>query len=194
MKVVISRGNSKIGGVPNVSLTPGESCRKDVPCFTDGCYAKQSFLRYPNVRTAWGNNLKFAREDLLGFMDQISEYCWAMEGNLFRWHVAGDVLNQSYADEMILIAKLHSWISFLCFTKRYDLNFSHRPKNLHVVLSTWPALTLPKNKELPFAWLEGDVRIPKDQYYFRCPGNCEACEHICWDKLDKDVHVVFPKH
>lgn len=194
MRLVISKGNSKIGGVPNVSLPPGESCRKDVPCFNDGCYARTPMRLYPSVRKAWSGNLEYALADMTKYMDDISDYCALNKPKRFRWHVSGDILSQEYLDEVISIALDYPWIKFLCFTKMYHLDFSGKPKNLHIVLSTWPTLTLPKNHELPWAWIEKDIRIPADQHYFRCPGNCAECKHICWDKLDKNVHVVFPKH
>lgn len=193
MRVTISKGNTKIGGVPNVSLTPGVSCRENAPCFTDGCYAKKA-LMYPAAREAWANNLEFAEADLTGYMDGISSYLATTKSKLFRWHVAGDILSQKYYEEMVFIAQVYPGMSFLCFTKRYDILFLNKPANLHIVLSTWPAMTLPKDKDLPWAWLEGDVRIPRDQHYFRCPGNCGDCGHICWEKLDKDIHCAFPKH
>ena len=34
MHVHIAPGNDKLGGIPNVSLTPGEACGRGVPCHT----------------------------------------------------------------------------------------------------------------------------------------------------------------
>lgn len=43
--VHVSEGNSKLGKVPNLSMTPGESCGYPV-CYSDGCYALRPYRMY----------------------------------------------------------------------------------------------------------------------------------------------------
>jgi hypothetical protein len=194
MKLSISKGNTKIGGVPNVSLLPGVSCKPGVPCFTDGCYAKKA-LMYPNVKKAWGGNTELALSNPGKFFNSLWDYfTFKSQPKRFRWHVSGDILDQEYYNGMEDLAGWFGDISFLCFTKQYDLHYNSKPDNLNIVLSTWPNYPLPTNTDLSWAWIEGDPRIPKDQYYLRCPGNCSECEYKCWNILTKDIHVVFPKH
>lgn len=190
----VSKGNTKIGGTPNISLPPGITCRKDALCLTDGCYAMKSFRQYPNVRKAWTHNMDMYNKEPEEYFDSIGDQVAASGARFFRWHVAGDIINQAYFDGMVDVAELECLTKFLVFTKRYDLDFSAAPENLKVVLSIWPGMKLPEETVLPWAWLEEDGRRPLHYIYITCPGNCEMCGHKCWSYLDRDIDVIFPKH
>jgi len=190
--ICISRGNSKLGNVLNISLPPGAACRPGIPCFNEGCYARKAYRLYPNVKAAWDKNYKFWLENPVEYFKEIAEAC--IGEPFFRWHVAGDVPDQSYLDYMVDIARQLPDTRFLCFTKKYDLDFKWIPKNLQIVLSTWPGLELPENKGLPWAWLSEDWRRPLDDLYLVCPGDCSACGNKCWDLVSAEIPVVFPKH
>ena len=171
------------------------TCRSNAKCYTEGCYSRKAYRLYKNTKKAWNSNWEFYKEDPAGFFDELNAWLIAHKPKLFRWHVSGDVPDQFYLESMMGIAMFNPIISFLCYTKRYEFDFSGKPDNLQIVLSTWPTMELPENKSLPWAWIEGDVRIPEDAYYFRCPGGCKDCpEQICWNKLDNITHIVFPFH
>ena len=196
MTIKISEGNSKIKNVANLSLPPVVTCVKNVPCATEGCYALGSWNRYPNVRAAWGTNLEFYKSDPKRFFSEFSQWIFKHQPERFRLFVGGDFPDEKFAKSYMSLCGLYPTTQFLVFTKRYSIDFSSKPDNCQVILSTWPGLTLPKNKDLPWAWLEGDIRIPADAYYLRCPGDCssEVCGHKCWGFIDKDTAVCFPKH
>ena len=197
MKLTISVGNSKIGQVPNISLPPGESCVKGVPCLTDGCYAMKSYRMYPNVRTAWNGNLELWQEAPQEFEKRLIESLGGLYTSRFRWHVGGDIPDQAYLDMMIRVANhFSSPLSFLVFTKRYHLDYSKVPLNLHVVLSAWPGLDMPEriDSKTPIAWLSSDLRRSVDQCHIQCPGSCSECDYTCWVGLDSGMDVVFNKH
>lgn len=194
MKLTVSEGNIKIGAVPNISLTPGASCVPGVPCLGDGCYAMKSYRMYPNVRAAWDGNLQLWRTDPEGFMDRFAEYFKRCKPQRFRWHVGGDIPDQAYADMMKYSAMLFNETSFLCFTKRYELDLIHGESNIKFVLSTWPGLPAPTDPYLPTAWLAEDPRAPFDKFHIRCPGHCGKCDYKCWDILEPGMAVIFPKH
>ena len=192
MSLHISKGNTKIGNIANVSLPPGLSCRKDVPCFMEGCYARSAFRMYPTVRKAWTENLEYYQEFPDKYFKGVAEA--AKYYTLFRWHVSGDIVDEKYLEGMKQVALSCPNTRFLCFTKRYDYDYSGIPENLIIVLSTWPGLELPNNDSLPWAWLMNDVRRPLNGMYLVCPGNCSVCENKCWNLIDKDIPVVFQKH
>lgn len=194
MRIKISSRNSKIGNIPNLSLTPGESCVPGVPCYTEGCYALNAYNRWPNVQNAWDANLEFYEEDPTRFFSEFGQSISAIEPERFRLFVGGDFPDEYFYNIFSkMIVSNHEKTSFLVFTKRYEYDYDNLPVNLKVILSTWPGLPLPTRTDIPWAWLEEDPRRP-DQDYFVCVGNCTNCGHICWDKVSPDCPVVFRKH
>jgi len=201
MSVHISHGNRKLGKhIANISLPPGATCPKGVPCANSSCYAHKAWRQYPNVRRAWGENLAEYVMNPRGYFAQITDYLWKHRPERFRWHVAGDIPNQEYLDYMKLTARLHRLTQFLCFTKRYDYDYGGLPSNLSIIISAWPGygiVHVPYSSEgggtrgtLPIAWCQdgSETRIPLGAY--ECPGSCETCAH-CWTTT-RDVW--FHKH
>jgi hypothetical protein len=195
-RLTISKGNSKIGAVPNISLTPGKSCQPGVPCFYDGCYAVQPYRQYPATREAWDGNLELWESNPNQFEIGLVDFLAKKPVERFRYHVGGDIPDQSYLWMMSTIAWNFQGTKFLAFTKKYDLDFEGIPDNLVVVLSAWPGLAFPYGKpgNLPSAWLAEDPRAPLDQVHIRCPGNCGECSYSCWDALCKGMFVIFDRH
>ncbi len=196
LSLTISKGNSKIGAVPNISLTPGVSCQPGVPCFYDGCYAMKSYRMYPNVRKAWDDNLELWKTNPGRFATKLAFYLQDKSPERFRYHVGGDVPDQDYVDMMNVMAWNFPKTSFLAFTKKYDLDFTGLPPNLTIVLSAWPSLAFPfaKAGDLPRAWLAEDPRAPLSEVHIRCQQHCGKCNYQCWHGLGKGMNVVFDKH
>ena len=194
MRIKISDGNSKIGKIPNINLPPGVTCRADAKCYHEGCYARKAYRMYPSAKAAWDANWEFYQEDPEEYFAELSAWLLVREPKLFRYHSSGDIPDQWYLDKMVELAKKHTNINFLCYTKRYSFDFSARPDNLQIILSTWPGMPLPTNRKLPWAFLEMDYRNPENSYYFKCPGNCSDCDNICWNKLEPGINIVFAKH
>jgi len=190
MEARISKGNMKLGGIPNVSLRPIADCANCDMCKKD-CYAMKAWRQYPNVRDAWKSNAKAVHsDDRPDWFRSIDRYITRKQPEHFRWHVAGDILDQDYYGWMRALAYRHPDTKFLCFTKRFDLDYSGRPKNLAIVLSMFPGMKVPK-KKLPRAWMQDgtEKRIPTGSV--ECEGNCRVC-NACWDLKGKDV--FFHKH
>jgi hypothetical protein len=187
----VSTGNTKLGDLPNVSLTPIAGCPKGIPC-SKQCYACKAYRQYPEVRSCWGRNLKAARKARDKYFAGIDEYLTRHTPKFFRWHVAGDILDQDYLRRMFSIARKHPKTRFLAFTKNHSLRFNGRPRNLTIVLSMWPKWGNTR-KKLPRAWYQDgtETRIPDGA--IECPGRCDNCG-MCWQlpRLGKDV--VFHKH
>lgn len=195
MTLHISEKNSKMGKVPNISLPPGITCRKNAPCFKD-CYAnKRCYLRWPNVKKAWRENYDdYLRRGPDVYFDEIN--CWLNDHSpgYFRWHVGGDIPDWSYFLGILSLANKFPGTQFMMFTKRWDLFprvFPEIPENLSVILSMWPGLQNPRRIQLSRAWLSHDKRIP--EYYFKCTGKCDEC-YKCWDIIRHGYDVVFDLH
>src|ERR1039458_1514923 len=92
--ISLSRGNRKLGSVMNISTTPGRCCPKGVPCASDGCYANKAIRMYPGTRAAWRRNELIARREPESYFSQIAAQVTKAKPRLFRFHVAGDILNR----------------------------------------------------------------------------------------------------
>lgn len=193
-KTTISCGNMKLGHIPNVSLIPGKDCG-DVPCKRE-CYALKAWRTYPTARKAWQGNSRSAHSNPAAYFTAVRDFLTRKAPTYFRWHVAGDFLDQAYVDEVVAIAKEFPGVRFLAFTKRHDFDYAGRPSNLAIVFSFWPGwgdLETVRELGLPVAWMQDgtEARVPSNA--IECPGHCESCG-MCWQlpKLGRDV--VFHKH
>ena len=192
-KILISRYNTKLGYIPNISLSVIKSCKPGVLC-QKGCYAKISYLRFPGVKKAWDNNLNTYLENPRDYFGQIRNFLKKSNPRYFRWHTGGDFPDQRYLNSVIRIARDFPDIKFLAFTKRTDFYFHRIPNNFALIFSGWPGMELPSNviKRFRIAWMQDgtETRIPKNA--IKCSGACENCMS-CWDKsLTQDV--FFHKH
>jgi hypothetical protein len=195
MQTIISKGNSKVGNIPNISLVPVKDCTNCSAC-KKTCYALKAWRMYPQVRKAWKQNSIFAHKDIYNYFSEIGNYLAKKQPKYFRWHVAGDILTQQYYDLMVSAAKEFPNTKFLCFTKAHSgkliINFSGRPKNLAIVLSMYPDMKCPR-KKMPRAWMQDgtETRIPQDA--IECSGHCDTC-NVCWDLHSLKQDVYFHKH
>ena len=196
--VSISRGNIKLGNVPNISMVPGSSCPRGVPCLGQGCYALKSIRRFRDVGAAWRRNEELAKHHPDSYFMQIAAHVAEAKPRLFRWHVAGDILGADYLRGMCRIAAGNPGTHFLAFTKNFEVvnDYEDReviPSNLVVVYSGWPGMSFLNPHGHRIAWMQNgaETRVPKDA--LECPGNCESCG-MCYelDRLGRDV--VFHKH
>lgn len=192
MKVTISKGNAKVGKVPNISLPPIATCPDDAPCKGDGCYALKAWKQYPGTRKAWGENLRAYDKDPAGYFGKLNEFMHKNKPRFFRFHVAGDIPDQRYLHSMGILAENHRGVKFLCFTKRHALDYSNIPSNLSVVFSMWPNWG-DTDKNMPRAWVDDgtETRIPSNA--LECQGCCDTCG-MCWSLRDLGRDIYFQKH
>lgn len=192
MEIKISEGNRKLGKIPNISLTPIESCPPGVLC-KDDCYCQKAMRLYPSAAAAWANNLAVYREDPAEYFVQVQTYLHNKKPELFRWHVAGDIPDWTYFALMKLTAELHPETKFLVYTKNFRLAALSKfiPRNLSVILSMWPGAPVQEHLTLRRAWCQNgtEERVPAGA--IPCPGQCYACAQ-CWNPVGEDI--VFHKH
>jgi len=194
MMVRLSPGNMKLGKLTNISLTPVVSCQKGVPCSKKDCYALKAYRMYKNVRECWDSNYRYYLQDNEGFFNNIIEQLNKKKPERFRWHVAGDIVDQEYFNGMVRVAETLPDTSFLCYTKKYELDFSNAPRNLRIVISAWPGLEIPKKLySMPIAWLSEDTRRPEERQHRICNDDCPDCGYLCYEAGSK-FDVVFDKH
>lgn len=198
MKIKISEGNTKLGTIANISLTPGKTCSAEAckTCLCGGCYALKAYKAYPTTRAAWDNNTDTAINDLARFEADLMLYFGSLNApRFFRIHVAGDFVTREYAEMWARVAASNPNTNFLAFTKQWDnIRGIDFPDNVSVVLSAWPGTEIPADLRALYsvAWLnDGTTEIPADA--LECPGNCETCG-VCWSLSKRRIDVFFNKH
>ena len=197
-RISLSKGNRKLGGVMNISTTPGRCCVQGIPCASGGCYALKALRLYPTTRAAWRRNEDLAKHHPDEYFKQIAAAIAEAKPRLFRWHVAGDILSSEYLHGMCRIAEANPSTHFLAFTKAFNIVNRYEdhktiPANLVLVYSGWPGMSFLNPHGHRVAWMQDDTETRAPEDAIECPGNCESCG-MCYelDRLGRDV--VFHKH
>lgn len=201
MRIKISKGNSKLGDVNNLSLPPILTCDKN-PCTNSGCYALKFYKMYTNVKQSWDSNLSFYKEDSSLFFKELDDFLKKTKKSLFRFHVGGDIPDQNYFNNMIDICNNNDHIYFLVYTKKINLDFSLEiPNNLNIIISSWDDVfynKIPNNLKDKFTLSHVKDLISYESSLtdtFECSGNCVNCGYTCWDTKDLGIkNIVFKKH
>lgn len=202
MSVKISTTNSKLGLIPSVNLTPIVTCRKNCPCAKD-CYATKGRFRFQNVKQSMQNNYEEYLKDAESYFEQIKHAInnGMVSYSYFRWHAAGDIVDEHYFFKMVECALDLPNTQFLAFTKKFEIVNKYIaqggtiPANLNIVFSAWGDLFKIDNPyDFPVAHVRfhdtGNKSIPANA--LECSGDCTNCLQ-CWS-IKKGQAVVFNKH
>ena len=176
----LSDGNTKIGHTLNVSLPPIISCGNCKEC-SKLCYDIKACNQYPNtVIDARIRNWVILNKDRELYFYTINKAVERRRKNkYFRWHVAGDIKDQDYLNNMVEIAKKHAEFKFWTYTKMYDVANDYAdnhpiPDNLSIMFSEWRGMPMENPHGFPeFRVVFKDEEEPKGFY---CPGNCDVCK------------------
>lgn len=189
----ISNGNRKIGKVMNVSLPPILTCANCKEC-KYFCYDIKACLQYPNtVINARVRNLVILQHDINDYFSRIRTKLSRRRTNkYFRWHVAGDIVNQAYFENMVSIAKDFPEFVFWTYTKNYGVvnayvaangNSKEKaiPTNFHIMFSEWDGMSLINPYGFPIftCKLKAGNKNHKPEFFnslYKCPGNCDLCK------------------
>lgn len=198
-KVSISRGNTKMGSIPSVSLPSRVTCPYCGCWFK--CYAQKLERIRPSVANAYRNNLEVLQTDPTTYWREVEAA--VMTSRFFRFHVSGDIPDSDYLVHMIQIAERNPHCEILCFTKKYGIvndylsNGGNTPENLHIIFSAWIGLEMANPFSLPEAhvrYRDGSTTARPDAT--ECGGNCTECactDGGCWT-LKSGQQVVFNEH
>ena len=202
MTVSISKGNTKMGAIPSVSLPPVVTCPKGAPC-AGKCYAAKLCRIYPSVRKAYQNNLDILGEDWGEYWRQVRAAV-AMT-KYFRFHVSGDIPNAAYFKEMVITARQNPGTQILAFTKRYGIVnhyidvFGNLPANLRLIFSRWDSawnVHIHNPHNLPMSAVIFKGISNQTEFDKICGGNCTACACQgvgCWE-LKNGETIAFYEH
>ena len=200
MNIKISRGNSKMGEIPSISLPAGITCRNDCEC-NQKCYAKRLERLRKTVRQSYEHNYNLLINSPDVFWREVEASI--MMSRFFRFHVSGDIPNEDYLIKMISIAAANPHCEILCFTKKYSIvnrlidTEQTIPKNLHLVFSVWRNLLCDNPHLFPEAHVKyRDGTTTANGNAVKCGGNCTECAITnggCWT-LQQGEQVIFDEH
>lgn len=200
MNIKISSGNTKMGTIPSISLPAGTTCRSDCEC-QKKCYAKRLERLRKTVREAYRHNYDLLSQDPDTYWREVEASI--MMSRFFRFHVSGDIPDNTYFEHMIDIARTNTHCEILCFTKKYNIVNRHLsiigklPKNLHIIFSGWKGLNMDNPYLLPEAhvrYRDGSTTASNNAKEYG--GNCTECaitDGGCWT-LKSGEQVVFNEH
>lgn len=196
MKVSISKGNSKMGAIPSVSLPACITCNPNAPCFKL-CYAAKITRLYKTVKTAYENNLDILNTDWALYWDQVRQAV-AMT-RYFRFHVSGDIPNAAYFKEMVITARKYPNTTILAFTKQYEIvnhyidTFGEIPSNLKIIFSNWGEWKCENPHKVPECEIILKGSGPAENWKI-CGGNCTecACRGVgCWELQNGETIAIY---
>lgn len=196
LNVSISKGNSKMGAIPSVSLPPVTTCNPNAPCFRL-CYATRIARRYKESKNAYQRNLDILNNDPNKYWLQVKAA--ASMVRFFRYHVAGDIPDITYFKNMVQIANDLPGTNFLAFTKQYDIvnlflaNGGTIPNNLKIIFSNWGDWKCSNPFNLPVCEIILKGSQPSEDWKI-CGGNCTecACRGIgCWELKQGETIAIY---
>lgn len=197
-KVSISKGNTKMGAIPSVSLPACVTCNPEAPCFKK-CYANRLEKRYPTVNKAYMRNLDILNTHPEQYWTEVRQA--AQAARFFRYHVSGDIPDIKYLANMCVLAYALPSTAFLAFTKQHTiinqfLKLGGKiPDNLQIILSNWGAWKCDNPYNLPTCEIIFKGTAPADNWKI-CGGNCTecACRGVgCWE-LKKGETIAIYEH
>ena len=196
MTVSISKGNTKMGAIPSVSLPACTTCNPDAPCFKK-CYARRLAARRATVRDAYARNLDILTADAGAYWLQVKAA--AITTRFFRYHVSGDIPNADYFAQMVQTAHDLPNTNFLAFTKQYNIvneyinNGGTIPHNLKIIFSNWNDWKCNNPHGLPTCEIVLKGNKPADDWKI-CGGNCTACACAgigCWELKNGETIAIY---
>lgn len=196
MNVSISKGNSKMGAIPSVSLPACTTCNPDAPCFKK-CYALRLARRYKTVANAYDCNLEILQTAPAHYWLQVKAA--AVTTRFFRYHVSGDIPNGHYFKMMVQTARELPNTVFLAFTKQYHIVNDYLngggaiPENLKIIFSNWGAWKCENPHGLPTCEIILKGSEPAENWKI-CGGNCTecACRGIgCWELKNGETIAIY---
>jgi hypothetical protein len=166
-----------------------------MPIFTCGncanckhyCYDIKACYRYEGTLRARARNTVLARKYRESYFSQINEELKHHKTHkYFRWHVAGDILDYDYLENMLKIAIENPDWTFWTYTKMYgfvnhwiDLN-GELPANFKCMFSVWNGVPVYNPHNLPTfsVLMEADKEREQELFggVFKCRGNCDFCK------------------
>ena len=119
LKLSVSKGNSKIGKVLNISLAPIVTCCNCVKCMYF-CYDIKACLAYPSALLARARNTALFMLSRDEYFNQLHKVMASRKKNFYlRFHVSGEIVDYNHFERMINTALLFPYYRIWTYTKNY---------------------------------------------------------------------------
>ncbi len=194
--MMFSQKNRKLGLIPsfNISTEPCRKIKQCRNCYAKYCYARKIERIYRAFRLKNLENYKLSlKKDFTGKAVKELKFL----GDYFRIHTSGEFYNQEYLNKWFRIARAYPKKIFYCYTKRYDLSFYKRPKNMIIYLSDdYLALQKYYNRFDGVAYVRFDKSKPIEAGFKLCTNQTNK-EVQCSDCLlctKKGKKICFDRH
>lgn len=196
MSFCISKGNTKLGKITNISMPSYYSCPGHSEWCQKECYALKYQKRYRKCIDSYNNNFELSK-DQLNFADMIIDRLSQTHGSPVRIHVSGDFYNETYITSWLKICTSLPDIKFWAYTRSWVIpNLFEKIKvlnnldNIQIFLST--DITMPDPPDnFRIAYINNDKRANG----FTClyDKNKKTCLECGYCFKTKKGNVVFGK-
>jgi len=192
--MIISRGNKKIGNVPNFSVMPIITCLNCKEC-KYFCYDIKACLQYKNVMRARAINTALLLYAPAALHEQLEKYFsnTRRRNKSFRFNVGGEI-TPAYFNMIMSIVKRHADYTIWMYTKMYGIVNSYIrkrtsltgraarlaviPSNYHIMYSLWDGTPVYNPYDFPLfaVRMKHGNKTPLEwNTLHKCPGNCQVC-------------------
>lgn len=187
----IYKGNTKLGNLfYSTSFNAGIGCPTDCECFKSRkCYGMKGNFKYNSVQESYAKNFIDYTQNKEKYFYDLHEQIEEKSPFGFRWFCAGDIPDEDYFDMEMRTALKYRQITFLSFTKKYDivnrwiekngLDYYDYISNNKTLLSLW------ENEDGTFYKCDNPYNLPVARFIprgreargvdFLCYGNCSKC-------------------
>jgi hypothetical protein len=207
MNTMLQTGNSKLStSVGIFNLPEGKTCPGRTPFCAEVCYAKRRRCkkggRNDKVSAFRESNRLKSLSD--SFVNDIVREIRFLGVSKVRIHESGDFYSQEYLDKWIRIAERCPDVTFLAYTRCFDiLNFSDVPSNMIVYHSFDPTSRRTPRADERAAFLvpSGSSAAEVAPGYFVCPAKImkkkrihNYCGTLCKRCWTASPRIAFAEH
>lgn len=124
--------NSKLSNKIFSFSLPRETCKHKTKICNKICYALQGVYNYPTNKEHYNSNLRLSESP-----EFVAEIIQEITSDIkyIRIHPVGDFYSQEYFDKWVNIAQLYPEVTFLAYTRNYDIDCSKKPHNMTLYYS-----------------------------------------------------------
>jgi len=197
MNFCISKGNTKLGKILNISMPSYYSCPGRSKWCEKECYVLKYQKRYKVCERSYENNFQYSK-DQTNFSDMIINKISKTCESIVRIHTSGDFYSEDYIDSWIKICSSLSSIKFWTYTRSCvipnlfeKIKVLNKLNNIQIFLST--DITMPDPPDgFRIAYINNDKRANGFECLYE--KNKKTCLECGYCYKTKKGNVIFGKH
>jgi len=196
MNFCVSKGNTKLGKILNISMPSYYSCPGHSQWCAKECYALRYQKQYKNCRIIYDNNFEISKDP--NFSDIVINKLSQTHDSPIRIHVSGDFYDENYINSWIKICSSLPDLKFWTYTRSWmipnlldNIRELNQLKNIQIFLSTDTTMPDPPS-DFRVAYIVDDTRAKG----FRCAHDLKikkSCLECGYCFNTKNGGVIFGK-